>query len=126
MVKPTRYQNDQRIDQLERLFEAASDERYQPMDPDLLAIMDEYAVMKRGMGEQRYCGSPSGPVTIEPVNAAAQVFGPVYTQEQFRSLAISRGLEKRGRSAAEIASLMDDYLEFFAQGGRDEHIGAID
>jgi hypothetical protein len=117
---------DRRLDQLEQLFEASTDERHQPMDLDLLAVMDEYTCMKAGMAEQRYRGSPSGPVRVVPVNAAAQVFGTIYTHEQFRSLAISRGLEKRGRSAAEIAERMDAYLEFFAEGGRDEHIGAVD
>jgi hypothetical protein len=126
MAKPTRHANDQRLDQLERLFEASTDARYQPIDPDFLAIFDEYSAMKGSMAEQRFRGSASGPVTVAPVNAAYEFYGRPYTQREFRELAIARGLEKRGRSAAEIAELMDTYLELFAQGGGDQHIGAID
>jgi hypothetical protein len=117
-----RRDNGRRLERLEKLYEASTDERYSPIDPDLAAVLDEYGCMKADMSEKRYRGG----IQIEPVNAAAEVFGPAYTQQQFRSLTISRVLEKRGRSAAEIAERMDEYLALFEEGDRDEHIGAID
>jgi hypothetical protein len=118
-----RRDNGKRLDRLEQLFAATTDEATAlHIDPEICAVMDEYGQMKADMAEN----VSRGGVEIKPVNAAAELYGPDYTQKQFRELAISRALEKRGRSACEIAERMGPYLEFLDEGGRDKHIGAID
>jgi hypothetical protein len=68
-----------------------------------------------------------GGVPLAPVNRAAEVYGPRYTQEQFRELAIRTGLERRGYAPEEVAERVPGFVEFFGiVGGDDPHIGAVD
>jgi hypothetical protein len=118
-----------RIERLEKLFAASLDKEAPLVDPDTAAVLDEYGFMKQAMSDRSYRGSLSGLVKIEPRNVAREFYGRPYTQREFRELAISRALQKRGRSPAEIADLMDAYLAFFEEGfegARDKYIGAID
>jgi hypothetical protein len=118
-----RNNNGKRLAKLEQLFAATTDEvSTLHVDPDLTAIVDEYALMKSAMAENNSIGG----VKVEPVNKAWEFYGRPYTQREFRELAISRALEKRGRSAYEIAERMGEYLNLLDEGGRDQHIGAID
>jgi hypothetical protein len=116
--------NDKRLDRLEQLLEASNDPMLQPIDPDFSAIEQEYNHMKAAMSDSSYRGSPSGPVKIEPRDAAYEHYGGDYTEREFCELAIARGLEKRGHSAARIAELIDPHLALFEEAGffEDEEI----
>jgi len=46
----------------------------------------------------------------EPEDVLQKVLGDTYTQREFDELAISRALEKRGRTTREIAKLIPAYL----------------
>jgi hypothetical protein len=93
MTKPTWHRNDRRIDQLEKLFEAADDERYQPIDQVALAIIEEVEGAIRG---------PDDP-------------GPRARDREFFALAVARALEKCGRTTAQIAEELDLWMEAFGE-----------
>jgi hypothetical protein len=97
---------DRRVDELERAFRG-SDDAYSP-DPDLVAIWDELASLKASRAV-RYRGG----VRQEPEDIPAKLLGPDYTRRELRELAISRAFEKQGRSAAEIAELIETWLARF-------------
>jgi hypothetical protein len=117
---------DRRIQALERLFGEPGDTMPDTLDPDVVAVLDEYGSLKSSMSDKHFRGSPDGPVPIEPENIPKKILGLTYTQGEFRELAIARGLERRGYSASEIARRIPEYLAFFEELGRDEHIGATD
>jgi hypothetical protein len=86
--------NGKWIERLERIFETSADERYSPIDPDDLAIIEEAEGMIGGPDDG---GPPRG--------------------REFFELAIARALEKRGRTAAEIAETMAGWLADFEEAG---------
>jgi hypothetical protein len=93
----------------------------QPVHPDDVAVLDAYSDLKSAMADKHYRGG----VPIPPINRAAEVYGPRYTQEQFLELAIRTGLEDRGYTPGEIDERVPGYLELFAGIGDDLHIGAV-
>lgn len=116
--------NDARIRRLKkRLSPPKPPGGFSEVDLSYIAVLEAYGDMKGAMAKNSFRGN----VPIEPVNRAAEVYGPEYTQKQFRELAIRTGLAERGYSPEEIEDRIPEYLEFYdAHGGRDEHIGAVD
>ncbi len=92
------------------------------LDPDIVAVLDAYGGLKAAMSTK---GSRGG-VPVAPVNRAAEVYGPRYTQEQFRELAVRTGLEGQGYDAEEAACRVPGLLELFGAWDRDPRIGAVD
>ena len=91
-------------------------------NPDVVAVLDAYGDLKALMSDRGYRGG----VPVAPVNRAAEVYGPRYTQEQFRELAIRTGLEARGYAPEEVAERVPGFLEFFGMMDEALHIGAVD
>jgi hypothetical protein len=96
MPKPTWHNNDRRIEQLERLYEAADDERYKPIDHTALVIIEEV---------ESAIGGPDDP-------------GPPRYREFFE-LAVARALEKCGRTTAQIAAELGEWMAAFGEGEAD-------
>jgi hypothetical protein len=92
------------------------------LDPDVVAVLNAYGDLKAAMSDRGYRGG----VPLAPVNRAAEVYGPSYTQEQFRELAIRTGLEGRGYDEEEVAERVPEFLELFGSWDDDLHIGAVD
>jgi hypothetical protein len=93
-----RSNNSRRIERLEKLLEASAEEAWQPINPDDLAILEEAEGMIGGPDDS---GPPRGP--------------------EFFELAISRALEKRGRTTKEIAKELDRWLQDFEEAGGGDH-----
>jgi hypothetical protein len=112
MAKPTHRENDRRIEQLERLFEAseAHDPKRRPIDPDFVAI------------EEEFCSLAAAPhwragVRIEPKDEVREFYGRDYTQREHFELAVARGLERRGYSTAQIADQMGKWMAMWDEIG---------
>jgi hypothetical protein len=92
--------NDRRrLERLERLQEASEEEEaWGGWNPDDLAILEEAEDMIGGPDDS---GPPRGP--------------------EFFELAISRALEKRGRTTKEIAKELDRWLQDFEEAGGGGH-----
>jgi hypothetical protein len=95
--------NNRHLERLEQLFQSSMDDRYAPIDPDDLAIIEE---------ARNVIGGPDDD-------------GPPRSREFFE-LAIARALEKRGRTTSEIAEKIATDLAAFGEWGRDKRMGAID
>jgi hypothetical protein len=79
-----------------------------PFRLDLFAIFDEISVLKSSRAVHYRAGQ-----RIEPVDIPGRLLGEDYTPEQLRELAISRALEKRGYSTAEVAELLPQWVVLF-------------
>jgi hypothetical protein len=90
--------NDKRLERLEKLLQvsAKDDPMLRPIDPTALAILEEAESMIGGPDD-------SGPVR----------------GHEFLELAVARALEKRGRTTAEIAEELGQWMTLFdeARGG---------
>jgi hypothetical protein len=88
--------NDVRLQRLEKLLKISSedDPMRQPIHPDEVALLDEVESM---------IGGPDDP-------------GPVRGPE-FLELGVARALEKRGRTTAEIAEELPQWMAFFGEVG---------
>jgi hypothetical protein len=95
--------NKRQIERLEQLFQASSDKRYAPIDPDDLAIIEEAHSMIGGPDDD----------------------GPPRSREFFE-LAIARALEKRGRTTHEIAEKIAAHLGTFEEWGCNPHINTTE
>ena len=101
-----------------------ADTHESPGRPDVVAVLDAYRDLKAAMSNK----TSRGGIPVAPVNRAAEVYGPRYTQEQFRELAIRTGLEGQGYDAEEVARRVPGLLELFellSSRGGDPHIGAV-
>jgi len=106
-----------RLEKLEELYAAREqgDECDHTSYLDIFAVFDEISALKVD--------------PTDPHNPALGHFGRPYTQREAKELAVARGLEKRGYTAAEIAERLEGYVEYLSKGedgGYVQHIGTAD
>jgi hypothetical protein len=81
----------------------------EPIDPDMVAVLDASMHLKGGGKNQSRGGVP-----VPAYDRVADVYGPNYTREQEHEVATRIGLAERGYTEEEIDELVPAYLEFFA------------
>jgi hypothetical protein len=77
-------------------------------DMDLIAVLEAYVRMKADMPPRN---QSRGGVPVVPVDRAEAFYGPEYTQQEFRILAIHEALLERGYNEDYIDTHVPEYLE---------------
>jgi hypothetical protein len=80
--------NDQRLERLEHLLESSDDPMRGPVDPDFLAIEEEFCSLAPGPYWK-------GGVRIEGKDEVREFYGREYTSNEHWALAVRRALERR-------------------------------
>jgi hypothetical protein len=98
-----------RVERLLAELSAASESHHSSAwRKDLFAIFDELSSLRSSQAVHY-----RGGVRIEPQNLPQKYLGDNYTPEELRELAISRALEKRGYSTAEVGELLPQWVVLF-------------
>jgi hypothetical protein len=99
---------EKRVQALEKRFAEPGGAHARGPNPDTIAVLDELAALRASEAVHHRGGVP-----IETGNIPQKILGDNYTRREFRELAVSRALKKRGYSEAEVAERMPHYLAEF-------------